>query len=87
MDQMGILIEERLVDEALFLKAYWNTVLVMWKALEKNIEEERSLRQDYPGYMKHFQALNQKAMKYRDDNKLGSGEVLIYAKDECAAKV
>lgn len=85
MDQIGLLIDDGLVDEAMFLKAYWNTVLVTWKALEKNIEHERSTR-NYPAYMSGFKALNEKALEYRRANNLGSGEIFVYQNDDCAKK-
>lgn len=87
MDQMGLLIEEGLVDEGSFLKAYWNTVLLAWKALETNIEHERKIRKDYDTYMKYFSDLKAKALTYRDVNSLGKGEVDIYQTDDCHDKI
>lgn len=86
MDQMGLLIDDGLLDEVMFLKAYWNTVLVSWKALEENINQERSKRTGYKSYMKNFQELKDKARRFRDDNGLGSGEPDVYQDRDCGAK-
>jgi hypothetical protein len=63
MDQMGTLVHHNLIPRKVFLEAYWNTILVCWKALENNIEQER-IRRQYPTYMKYFQELKDQARRY-----------------------
>jgi hypothetical protein len=49
MDQVGLLIDDGLLDERMFLKAYWNTVLLTWKAPEGSINYERLKIKGYEG--------------------------------------
>src|SRR5881296_3474104 len=85
MDQVGLLIEDGLLDENKFLKGYWNTVLLAWRALEENIIQERSIRR-YDNYMKKFEELSNSARKYRIDNGLGSEDPDIYQEKDCVEK-
>jgi len=63
MDQMGTLFHHNLIPKKVFLEAYWNTVLLCWKALRNNIEEEL-IRRGYPTYMKYFEELKDEAKSY-----------------------
>jgi hypothetical protein len=85
MDQMGMLIDEELIDKDTFLKAYWNTVLVCWKALEEDVKRERKVRK-YESYMTYFSKLNDLAKEYRDYYKLGTKETYVFSDDDCDAK-
>lgn len=85
MDQVGVLIEDGLLDENKFLKMYWNTVLLVWRALEKDIIRERSIRK-YDNYMTKFEKLSNSARKYRIDNALGSEDPDIYQGKDCVEK-
>jgi hypothetical protein len=64
MDQIGTFYHHNLFPRKIFLEAYWNTVLICWKALRYNIEEER-LQRGYPTYMKYFEELKDECESYR----------------------
>jgi hypothetical protein len=63
MDQIGTLYHHNLIPREIFLEAYWNTVLICWKALRENIEEER-IQRGYPTYMKYFEELKEECESY-----------------------
>jgi hypothetical protein len=75
--QIGLLIYHRLIPESIFLEAYWNTVLICWKALEDDISYHREGR-DYPSYMHHFQMLKEKAELYWKEYHPETKEIKVY---------
>lgn len=66
-DQMGTLIDNNLIPKKIFLEVYWHTILISWKALEKNIEDEIRIRAN-PSYMKYFKKLKDEAENYWQKN-------------------
>jgi cellulose synthase/poly-beta-1,6-N-acetylglucosamine synthase-like glycosyltransferase len=66
-DEIGLLIQNGLVPKDMFLSAYWNTVIISWKALKDDIAKER-LRRKYSMYMAFFEQLYQEAEDYAKEN-------------------
>jgi hypothetical protein len=76
-DQIGILIENKLVPKQVFLRAYWNTVLVCWMSLKEHIHQER-LRRDYPSYMTYFEKLSNDAKAYWKKHHPETRDIKVY---------
>ena len=85
MDQMGLLIHQELIDKNIFLQAYWNTVLVCWKALKDDIKREQ-IEREYPSYMEHFRWLNDEAMEYRRLRHPDS-KIKVSSADDCDVRI
>ena len=60
---VGSLILNELAHCTPFMNVYAHTTMIMWKALENNICEERTKR-NYPTYLQEFQKLNDEARSY-----------------------
>lgn len=76
-DQMGSLVRNNLIPRDEFLSAYWHTILLCWKALEHNIEEQCSLRQN-PKYMENFRSLKAEATVYWHKHHPQVREIIIH---------
>lgn len=77
LDQIGLFIHYGLIPENIFLEAYWNTVLICWKALENDIKYQREKR-GYSYYMHYFQQLNESAETYWKENHPETKEIRVY---------
>ncbi len=80
LDQIGMLVDNGLIPKKMFLKVYWNTVLICWKALKDDIEQQRKNR-DYPSYMYYFEKLNGMAYKYWKKKEKGTKLPKVFSQD------
>jgi len=78
-NQMGILVKEGLLPRKIALEMYSETTIRCWKALEKNIKEERKKRQ-VPTYMHYFEWLYNESVQYRG-KEFRNERIELYTKD------
>lgn len=81
IDELGLLVKNGLIPKDVFLSAYWNTVIISWKALKDNIAEERKRRR-YPQYMSFFEELCGEADYYAKKIGVDTDNVKPYYDDD-----
>ena len=80
LDQIGMLVDKRLFPKKMFLKVYWNIVLICWKGLKDDIEQQRKNR-DYPSYMYYFEKLNGMAYEHWKKKEKGTKLPKVFSQD------
>jgi hypothetical protein len=82
-DEIGLLVVNGLLPKEMFLDAYWNTIIISWKALRDDIDRERKRRR-YPRYMTYFYLLYQEAEDFARRHDIDTEDVKPYYDDESA---
>jgi hypothetical protein len=82
MEQIGTMARNKLFYEKPFLERYSSSIIMEWRKLAGDVQEQRKARQT-PDYRQNFEYLNNTAIKYRkkkygEQNPEGIMEYLIY---------
>jgi hypothetical protein len=76
-NQVGTLLNGKLIPKQAILEEYWYTIIICWEALENHIAEERIMRR-YPTYMQNFERQKNDAKLYWKKNHPEVRKVNIY---------